>query len=119
MEANYDTLSAEEWEQQLQAEQRLAEIDLFEDLAILVEEEPCLAIRKEMANRYRKLIGVWPTQRDAFRMGLEHVRAAGGISPGDLAEQIERDHQQNGSTFRTGSSSFSRATTSRDSTGML
>jgi hypothetical protein len=51
-------------------------------------------------------------------LGLERVKAAGGMSPRDLAEQIERDHQQNGSIFRTGFSSFS-GTTGTDSTGVF
>ena len=94
----------------------LRKCDLFEDLAILAEEEECTAIRKQLANRYRNLIGVWPTHCDEFRLGLERVKAAGGMSPRDLAEHIDRDHQQNGSIFRTGSSSFS-GTTGTDSTG--
>jgi len=118
MSEKFPGLSAEGWEEQLQAEQRLAEMDLFEDLALLAEEEDCTAIRKQMANRYRNLIGVWPVHRDEFRLGLERLKAAGGMLPRDLADEIEREHQQNGSTLRTGSPSFS-GTTGKDSTGVL
>jgi hypothetical protein len=117
MEGFSSTLSAEEWQRQLQAEQRLAAMDLLEDMALLAQEGPCEATRKAMTNRYRNLIGVSPVHRGEFRSGLERIKAGGGMSPVDLAELIGRDPQKNGSGFRTGSFSFS-AVTREISTGV-
>jgi hypothetical protein len=81
--------SADDWKEQLQAEQRLAKMDLFEDLAALVEEEPCAALRQKLANRYRKLIGVSPEHRHDFRLRLERTVEGGGPSPDETATLIE------------------------------
>ncbi len=117
MEAYSPSPSAEEWKEQLQAEKRLAAMDVLEDLAFLAEEGPCAAVRKAMVNRYRNLVGVCPAHRHEFRLGLERIKLGGGMSPEDLAEIIGRDHQENGSDFGIRSSSFS-GTTGRDSTGV-
>ena len=93
-------------------------MDLFEDLAVLAEEEKCKAIQKTDGEPLPESDWRFAGPSREFRVGLERIKAAGGMSPGDLAERIERDHQKNGSTFRTGSSALS-GTTGRDSTGVL
>jgi hypothetical protein len=90
-------LTADQWKQQIQAEQRLATMDVLEDMAILAEEEDCESIRQRMANRYRKLIGVLPEHRQAFQSELERIKEDGGQWPDDLADRIEREHQEKGS----------------------
>jgi len=74
-------------------------MDVLEDMALLAEEDECGVVRQRMAKRYRGLIGVRPEAREDFRSGLERIKAGGGMSPEDLAELIERDHQVNGSVL--------------------
>ena len=90
-------LTADQWKQQLQAEQRLATMDVVEDMAVLAVAEECESIRQRLANRYRKLIGVLPEHRQAFQSELERIKEDGGEWPDDLAERIEGQRQENGS----------------------
>lgn len=71
------TLTPAELHQALDAECKLAEMDLYEDLALLHDDEPCPILRRWYAERYRKLIGVLPQRRLELQHALERVREDG------------------------------------------
>lgn len=90
-------LSAEEWRAEVQAEQRLATMDLVEDLAVLVDTEGCAGLRRQMADQYRAAVGVSPKHRQELRAAMERVKAGGGMPVADVVDLIHRDHHANGS----------------------
>src|SRR5437870_2243926 len=71
--------SFEQLHNALHAEQKLAELDLFADLAELHDSEPCQRLRALFADQYRKAVGVHPAQRDTFRSALERIRDDGNM----------------------------------------
>ena len=99
--------SADAWRSELQAEQRLAKMDLVEDLAELASESPVAAIRQRSSDRYRSLVGILPEHRQEFREGLERIRAGGGMAPDDLAQLITSNPYMKGSGPTPGSRSSS------------
>lgn len=91
-------LSADELLEQFRAETRLANMDLFEDLAILYETETTASLRKKFAQRYLRLIGVVPEQRQEFRAALKRIVAGGRQPIADVVELFAHQRQANGST---------------------
>jgi hypothetical protein len=67
-------------------------MDFHEDMARLSETELDSALRRDFAERYRKLIGVPPEYRGTFREGLERIRDGGGMPIPDLIEILRRQH---------------------------
>lgn len=67
-------------------------MDFHEDLAEFFETEPHAELRRDFAERYRKLIGVYPDQRQTFREGLERVRDGGGMRIADMIATLRRNH---------------------------
>jgi hypothetical protein len=82
--------SADELVEAIRAKAVLADMDFHEDLAELFETEPDALLRREFAERYRSLIGVYPTQRHIFREGLERVRELGGTPVASMIEALRR-----------------------------
>lgn len=82
--------SADELLEAIRAEAVLAAMDFHEDLATLSESEPVPSVRRELAETYHRLIGVYPHERDAFRGGLERVRDGGGMPVADLIILVRR-----------------------------
>jgi len=74
--------------EELRAEQKLAEMDLYEDLAALHEEETCNVLKARFAERYRELIGVHPDNRDQLREAMERVRDGGGADVADVIDGL-------------------------------
>ena len=86
--------TAEQCREELKADRKLAEMDLFADLAELYETEQSPRLRQRFADRYRRLIGVHPEQRKEFRAALERVLAGGGMPVEDVIDLINRDHEK-------------------------
>ena len=82
--------TAEELHEALRADVKLAELDLYADLAALWEEETVPELRQQHAAWYRRLLGVHPAKRDAVREGLLRIQAGGGMPVADLADLINR-----------------------------
>jgi hypothetical protein len=82
-------LSAEELDEVLKADVKLAELDLYADLAALWETETVPGLREHHAAWYRRLLGVHPAKRAAFRDGLLRIQAGGGMPVEDLAHLID------------------------------
>jgi hypothetical protein len=67
-------------------------MDFHEDLAELFEAETDAARRRDFAETYQRLIGVYPTERHTFREGLERVRDGGGMPIPDMIAALRRDY---------------------------
>ena len=80
--------SVEAFEASLDAECRLASLELFEDLALLCEEEQRESLRERFAEQYRSTVGVYPDLRHRYREGLERIRAGSGMPCANLIELI-------------------------------
>lgn len=87
--------SPDEFLNVLDAEARLATLELFEEVATFHEAEPCPMLRKHYADLYRKTVGVDLAERDAFRTGLEHLRETGAVPVARLILGL-RDHSPKG-----------------------
>jgi hypothetical protein len=74
--------------EELKAERKLAELDLYEDLAGLHAEETCHLLKARFAERYRELIGVHPDRRDELREAMERVRDGGGAEVADVIDGL-------------------------------
>jgi hypothetical protein len=81
----------------LRAEAKLARLDLHADLAELHDTETCPRLRRSFADKYRKVIGVFPHQREALRAGLERIRDGGKMSVNDLIAALD-SAQPNGTS---------------------
>ena len=82
--------TAEELHEGLRADVKLAELELYADVAALWEEETVPELRQQHAAWYRQLLGVHPAKRDAFREGLIRISGGGGMPVEDLADLINR-----------------------------
>ena len=82
--------TAKELHEALRADVKLAELDLYADLAAFWEEETVPELRQQHAAWYRQLLGVHPAKRDAFREGLLRISVGRGTPVEDLAELIRR-----------------------------
>ena len=82
----------EEWREEIEAERRLAHIDLLEDLAALSEDETCPELQGRFSSRYRQVVGVAPAERREFQAALERIKAGGGMSVEDLIDLMRRNH---------------------------
>ena len=71
-------------------------MDLVEDLAVLAETEECRRLRRQLADRYRSLIGVDPQHREGLRSAMQRVRAGGGMPVRDVVDLINMEHYGNG-----------------------
>jgi hypothetical protein len=89
--------SAEHWLEEARAEEKLAQMELVEDLAMLVETETCPRLRRQMAEQYRKAIGVDPAQREELRVALIRAKTGGGMPVADVVDWVGRDYHTNGS----------------------
>jgi hypothetical protein len=91
------TLTTAELREALQAECKLAELDLYEDLAALHDEETCPVLRRYFAERYATILGVQPDRREELRSALEPIRDGSGASVAALLADLRRDYPRNGS----------------------
>ena len=80
MATDRPTLSAQELREQMNAETRLAKLDLFEDLAELHDTEVVLQERVRLSAQYQACVGVPPQQRNEFRAAMERILAGNGGS---------------------------------------
>ena len=83
--------------EEARAEQKLAEMDLVEDLGVLVETERCPRLRRSLADQYRRTIGVAPECREELRIALETIKAGGGMPVEDVVYLIDWEYHANGS----------------------
>lgn len=70
-------LTAEQHGNVLDAEAKLADIDLLEDLAMLHDTETCPKFRRRLAEQYRRAVGVPPERREELRRALQRLCATG------------------------------------------
>lgn len=93
IESRIPPLTADELHEQLRAEVRLSQIELFEDLAELHDTEPSVRLRAEFAERYRRGVGVYPALRQEFKAAMERIVAGVGNRPiADIIESLESRH---------------------------
>ena len=67
-------------------------MDVAEDYAELYETEHSPTLRRHYAERYRKIVGVYPEHRSELREALDRIEAGGGSSVADTIDLINRDH---------------------------
>lgn len=82
-------LSADDYREALNADCKLAELELYDDLAALHDEETCPRMRQLYAQRFRELVGVHPDQRDEFQQALERIRDGGGVPVQDVVDGLQ------------------------------
>jgi hypothetical protein len=87
--------SADNHLEALRAEEKLAQMDIAEDLATLAESEECPRLRHQLANQYRRVVGVAAESREELRAAMERVKMGGGVPVVDVIEQINRDVHAN------------------------
>ncbi len=78
------------------ADALLAKLDVYEDLAQLVDTETVPPVRARFAAQYERAIGVTPDERHALRSELRRLREDGARS---IAETIARLRQSNRDAF--------------------
>lgn len=83
-------LSCQALRAQDDAEVKLAEIDLHEELAELYEAEACPQLRRQFAELYRRLIGVYPEQRRELQEAMGQILAGGGASVDNVLALLRR-----------------------------
>ena len=81
-------LSADAYRNILDAEARLALLEIYEDLADLHDTEHSDRLRTKFAEQYRRCVGVTPNQRGHFRVGLEHLCNSGAMPVEDLVLRL-------------------------------
>ena len=84
-----ESLSADQLREHLRADRLLADIDLFEDLARLYEEEPKAVARADFAARYRNILGIHPQHRSTFQQGLQAILGGNGKFVQELIRELE------------------------------
>ena len=84
-----ESLSADQLMEQLRADIHLANLDLFEDLALLHDTEPNAQLRADFARQYHKLLGVDPPQRLKFQAGLQAILDGNGKIVAELIANLE------------------------------
>jgi len=90
--------TADELHEQLRAEVSLSNIELFEDLALLYDEETIASLKENFAIRYRRAVGVFPDQRHIFADSLNRIVAGGRQSVADVIAILDRQFQPKGSS---------------------
>ncbi|MBW3541538.1 MAG: hypothetical protein KY476_14820 [Planctomycetes bacterium] len=78
---------AEAWK----AELTLERLEANADIAASWEAETCRVFREKFAAIYRRLVGVHPRHREAFRDALLRVRDGGGMAVEELIERFENE----------------------------
>lgn len=81
-------LSADELHEILRAEVKLADLDLYEEVARAVETEPLSAVREVYAAQYREYLGISVDQRDVLRAALERIQGGGGDSVANVVQRL-------------------------------
>ena len=89
-------LSADELREVLHAETKLAELDLYADVAAAVETEPSSELRSRYADEYRRVVGVPAENRGQFRTSLEAIRDGNGDSVENVVARLNATNQANG-----------------------
>ncbi len=81
----------EEWQNAFAAEAKLAMLDALEpDLIVMNNPDTPEVWRKSFIAGYRRLLGVDPEERAAFRKGLQEISQTGSMSPEEYIKQIRR-----------------------------
>lgn len=80
--------------EQLRADALLAKMDLVSDLAALHDEARDRSLRAIYAAQYRRLIGVSPSNRQAFQAALERIVAGGRQSIADVLTAFPAGHDE-------------------------
>jgi hypothetical protein len=88
--------SAEAWIEELRAEEKLAHMDIAEDLALLAESEASPRLRRQLSDRYRATAGVRPELRHELRSAMKRVIAGGGMPVEAVIDLINRDSRAMG-----------------------
>jgi hypothetical protein len=97
---------AEQAMNRLQAGDLLRLLDALEPSARRWEEAGPGMLRRAIASRYRKLVGIEPGQRQEFRAALERVREQGGMP---VAELVDLFRAQSSRLFSSSDSSGASA----------
>jgi hypothetical protein len=88
--------SFEQYREELQAELKLAEVALYEELAVAAETEPLPELRTRYVAEYRRLLGIVPDDREEFQAALKRIRAGNGGSVETAITKLNFRRQENG-----------------------
>ncbi len=88
--------SADELREVLLAEAKLAELELYTDVALAIETEPLAEVRAQYAAEYRRLLGISAADGSEFRASLESIREGSCSSVVRVLQDLNAKHQENG-----------------------
>lgn len=76
------------------AELQLEWLDCHEDVGEFYDQETIPLFREQFIKSYRKLVGIHPADRHAYRQALQHIRdEEGNASVALVIEQLNRERQ--------------------------
>ncbi len=92
------SLQSDVWERR-EARRRLQELASREHLATRWEAEKPGVIRTALAEAYRNVLGIHPSQREEYRDALERIAESGSMAVEDLIEILRQRYSSNGCGF--------------------